>query len=247
MEAVFQPDAAILNPTRSTGAHIAAAKAAGADLSFRTRVVALEPGTDGVRVAAEGPDGPLEYLAERVVVTAGAWLGHVLAGQGLPAITPERQVVGWLPHVDGSGARHHFPVVNADLEEGHVYFMPEHDGRGVKVGLYHHREESIADPDALDAPPDGEDLALLQAIADRYLSVSGPIRHMRTCRFTMTPDEHFILDRIHDGRVVIGGGFSGHGFKFAPALGEILVALARGDAPPVATDPFRLDRFAVPA
>jgi len=246
VEAVFQPDAAILNPTRCTGAHLNAARALGATLHFRTRVVGWEVESDGVRVRVEGPEGAGEYLAERVVVTAGAWVGEVLQGVGLPRIVPERQVVGWLPHIDGSGARHQFPVVNADLEEGHVYFMPEHDGRGVKVGLYHHRGEAIDDPDRPDAAPDAEDAALLQGIADRYLTVSGPIRHMRTCRFTLTPDEHFILDTLHDGRVVVGGGFSGHGFKFAPALGQILVALARGEEPPVPVDPFRLVRFAAP-
>lgn len=249
VEAVFQPDAAILNPTRSTGAHLNAARTAGADLHFRARVCRLEPGGEGVRVRAqvEGTEGEVEYLAERVIVTAGAWLGHLMEGSELPEIVPERQVVGWLPHIEGSGARHRFPVVNADLEEGHVYFMPEHDGRGVKVGLYHHRHEAIRTPDTPDDAPDAADRELLQGIADRYLAVSHPIRHMRTCRFTLTPDEHFILDTLHAGRVVVGGGFSGHGFKFAPALGEILTALALGQTPPVPIEPFRLARFAVQA
>jgi sarcosine oxidase len=187
----------------------------------------------------------MEYLADRLIVTAGPWLGQVVPAGLLPPIMPERQVVGWLPHIDGSGARHQFPVVNADLEEGHVYFMPEHDGRGVKVGLYHHREEIIDDPDRPDSAPDEEDRRLLQAIADRYLGVSGPIRHMRTCRFTLTPDEHFIVDTLHEGRVIVGGGFSGHGFKFAPALGEALVALACDAEPAVSVEPFRLSRFGV--
>jgi len=247
VEAVFQPDAAILNPTRCTGVHLRSAQAAGADLRFRRRVVGWEVAGDGVSVRVDGPEGEEELRAERLIVTAGAWLGEVVRRAGLPPVVPERQVVGWLPHIAGSGARHRFPVVNADLEEGHVYLMPEHDGRGVKVGLYHHRRESIDDPDRPDSPPDEADRGLLQRLADRYLTVSGPIRHMRTCRFTMTPDEHFLIDTLHRGRVVVGGGFSGHGFKFAPALGEILVALATGETPPVAIDPFRLSRFAAHA
>jgi len=211
-------------------------------------VTLFESGGDGTRVLVEGPEGAEEeYVCERLVVTAGAWIRQVLTAADLPEITPERQVVGWLPHVEGAGARHDFPVINADLDEGHVYFMPQHDGRGVKVGLYHHRCEVIEDPDCLDAAPDEVDRELLQRVADRYLTVSGPIRHMRTCRFTLTPDEHFLLDTLHDGRVVVGGGFSGHGFKFAPALGEILTALATASAPPVPVEAFRLDRFSISA
>ncbi|HKK93194.1 MAG TPA: FAD-dependent oxidoreductase, partial [Longimicrobiales bacterium] len=246
-EAVYQKDAAILNPTRSTGAHIAAARAAGATLRFGTRVVGWETEGDGVRVRMARGDREEDVVADRLVVTAGPWLGTGPLRDRLPDIVPERQVIGWLPHVEGSGAGHEFPVVNADLEEGHVYLMPQHAGRGVKVGLYHHLHESIDDPDTPDAAPSERDAALLQAIADRYLTVSAPIMHMRTCRFTLTPDEHFILDAVEGGRVVVGGGFSGHGFKFAPALADVLIALARGEAPPVPLDPFRLDRFGVHA
>jgi sarcosine oxidase len=247
VEAVYQADAGILNPTRCTGTHIDAARKAGADLRFSTRVVGWETEGSGVRVRVEGPDGMAEILAERLVVTTGAWLGSGPLADLLPEVVPERQVVGWLPHVPGSGAGHLFPVVNADLEEGHVYLMPQHDGRGVKVGLYHHLHERVSDPDAADAAPCEADRALLQALADRYLVVSRPMMHMRTCRFTLTPDEHFLIDTTAGGRVVIGGGFSGHGFKFAPALGEILTALAVGDEPPLEIEPFRLDRFGVAA
>jgi len=241
-EAVHQADAAILNPTRCTGAHVAAARAAGADLRFRTRVAGWEPEGRGVRVRLVRDGLEEDLLADRVVVTAGSWLGAGPLRDRLPKLVPERQVVGWLPHIEGSGAGHEFPVVNAELEEGHVYLMPQHAGRGVKVGLYHHLREAIDDPDRPDAAPAAADAALLQSIADRYLAVSGGIRHMRTCRFTLTRDEHFILDTIDEGRIVIGGGFSGHGFKFAPALAEVLVALARGDTPPMDVEPFRLDR-----
>lgn len=246
-EAVYQADAGILNPTRCTGTHIEAARAAGADLRFSTRVAGWDVEGGGVRVRAEGPSGPFEVVADRVVVTTGAWLGSGPLTDLLPSIVPERQVVGWLPHVPGSGAGHRFPVVNGDLEEGHVYLMPQHDGRGVKVGLYHHLNEAVDDPDRPDAPPSEADRALLQTLADRYLVASGPIMHMRTCRFTLTPDEHFLLDTVEGGRVVIGGGFSGHGFKFAPALAEVLVALALDEAAPVPIDPFRLGRFGRPS
>ena len=247
VEAVYQADAGILNPSRCTATHIQAARAAGADLRFSTRVVDWEPTDDGVHVRARGPEGELDVRARRLIVTTGAWLADGGLAGVLPDIVPERQVVGWLPHIDGSGAAHQFPVVNADLEEGHVYFMPEHDGRGVKVGLYHHLNERIPDPSVPDAPPSEADRALLQSLADRYLSVSGPMTHMRTCRFTLTPDEHFVLDTTAGGRVVIGGGFSGHGFKFAPALAEVLVALALDERPPVDIAPFRLSRFGVAA
>jgi len=266
VEAIYQPDAAILRPAEGVQAHLSAAREAGAEVRERTRLVRWEAEGDGVRLvlATSHPSGGetvSELWATRLILTTGAWLGRHLApedadGVSDPAhsapppatVRPERQVVGWLSAptaaptrgLPTSGA---FPVVNADLEGGHVYFMPPFDGAGVKVGLYHHRNETIADPDPRDAPPDAEDQALLQGLANRYLEPGGEVVRMRSCRFNLSPDEHFLLDRIADGRVVIGGGFSGHGYKFAPALGECLVSLAVDEPPPIPTQPFSLDRF----
>lgn len=245
VEAVYQPDAGILDPTEATGAMHEAARAAGADLRFGTRVVGWESEGEGVRVRVRESEASWDVVAGRLVIAPGAWLGELAAAAGvagLPTIVPERQVVGWIPEAAG-GVEHAFPVVNADLEEGHVYFMPAHAGRGVKAGLYHHRGEAIGNPDQRDRPPDDEDRRLLQSLVDRYVRIPGPIGEMRTCRFTLTPDEHFVVDTVLGGRVVLGGGCSGHGFKFAPALGECLVALARDRTPPVSIAPFALERF----
>ena len=177
VEAVYQPDAGILNPTEATGALHEAAGLSGARLRFETRVRGWEVEGGGVRVHAEDATGGFEVRAERLVVAPGAWLGALAEAQGLsgvPAILPERQVIGWIPE-PAPGADHAFPVINADLEEGHVYFMPAHAGRGVKAGLYHHRGEVIDAPDRRDAAPDEADRALLQGLVDRYIRPPGPI------------------------------------------------------------------------
>ncbi|MDT8368065.1 MAG: N-methyl-L-tryptophan oxidase [Longimicrobiales bacterium] len=244
MEGVFQKDAAILNPTCATGVHLRAARETGAELRFGTRLLGWEREGEGLRLRVEGPEGETDIVTHRLILTAGAWLGSFAGfARALPRIAVERQVVGWLPALPSTLAGHTFPVVNAGLDEGHVYLMPAHDGRGAKIGLYHHRGERVENPDLPDPHPDATDRRLLQTIADRYLHGRETIVQMRTCRFTLTPDEHFIVDALEGERVVVGGGFSGHGFKFAPAIAEILVALARGHSPSTSLDLFRLDRF----
>lgn len=262
VEAIYQPDAAILRPAEGVQAHLQAARGAGAEVREQTRMIRWEPEGDGVRITlgvpdADGGETEESLWASRLILTTGAWMGGHLTrwdaadGDSAPAaatVRPERQVVGWLPATEGAPARGlpdqgAFPVVNAELEGGHVYFMPPFDGLGIKVGLYHHRNQEISDPDQRDAAPDEDDRALLQGLADRYLAPGGRVVRMRSCRFNLSPDEHFLVDRISGGRVIVGGGFSGHGYKFAPALGECLANLARNVALPVPIDAFSLDRF----
>jgi sarcosine oxidase len=120
-----------------------------------------------------------------------------------------------------------------------VYDVP-----GFKLGKYHHRDERV-DPDDWNREPEPEDERLLRDFTERYFpDAAGPTMRLATCMFTNTPDKHFVLDSLPDApQVVVGAGFSGHGFKFASVIGEILADLAvdgRTDHP---IDMFRLDRF----
>jgi sarcosine oxidase len=223
--ALFQPDGGFLLPERCIVAHVELAQALGAVVQARERVLEWEPTEDGVRVTTDRS----VYEAERLVLTAGAWLGELA---GLPVVA-ERQVLAWLqPLRPELFAPERFPVFNLMVEEGRYYGFPVFGIPGFKFGRYHHLEEH-GDPDVLDREPRREDEEVLRAFASRYFpDGAGPTLTLKACLFENTPDEHFLLGSHpeHD-QVVVAGGGSGHGFKFASVIGEIAAQLALGKAP----------------
>ncbi|EMA32377.1 N-methyl-L-tryptophan oxidase [Halobiforma nitratireducens] len=241
-EAVFQPDGGFLAPEKCIVAHVDRAHRAGATIRARERVVDWTPtGTDdGVRVETDHD----AYEADALVVTAGAWAARFvdeLAG----VLEPERQVVTWLqPEEPARFQPDRFPVWNLETPDGRYYGFPVHDLPGFKFGRYHHREE-IVDPDAFEREPTQADERLLREFAEAYFPAgAGPTMRMESCLFTNTPDEHFVLDTLSDHpQVAIGAGFSGHGFKFASVVGEILADLALEGETDHDVDMFSLDRF----
>lgn len=223
--AVFQPDGGFLLPERCIAAHVDAARAMGAEVKTNERVLEWRPASGGVRVTTDGAI----YEAERLVLAAGAWEGELA---GLPVVA-ERQVLAWLdPLRPELFSPERFPVFNLIVEEGRYYGFPVFGIPGFKFGRYHHLEEH-GDPDVLDRKPSRRDEQVLREFAERYFpDGAGPTSSLKTCLFENTPDEHFLLGLHpeHDNVIVAGGG-SGHGFKFASVIGEIVGQLARGEPP----------------
>ena len=123
----------------------------------------------------------------------------------------------------------HFPGADDayDYWRSPVYGMLT-PGEGVKAGW--HGVGPVVDPDARDFAPVPDQLAALQRYARDWLpGVDADLAAPISCTYTTTPDEHFVLDRV--GPVVVGAGFSGHGFKFVPVVGRILADLADGSRP----------------
>ena len=116
---------------------------------------------------------------------------------------------------------------------------------GMKIGKYHHRGGTV-DPDTMDRHADLEDERVLREGIRRYFpDADGPTMGMKTCLFTNTSDEHFIIDFVErDPRVAIAAGFSGHGFKFCSVVGEILADLALDGGTRHDISLFALNRFA---
>jgi len=160
---------------------------------------------------------------------------------------PERQVLLWTqplrPEWFRVGA---FPVFILDDDGTEWYGFPSYGIPGVKFGLYHHRGQVI-DPDHLDRDAvDEQDERLLRDGLARYFpAANGPLLSWKTCIFTNTPDEHFIIDRYPGlPQVILASPCSGHGFKFASVIGEVLADLAMDQEPAFDLSMFRLDRFA---
>ncbi len=216
--AVLQPDAGFLVPERCIAAHVAMARAHGASLHTRERV--LEWGAHGGRVRVRTDRAT--YDGGQLVLAAGAWMPSLVPALA-PRLAVERQVVGWFEPSDRDlFAPSRFPVFVHEAEEGTFYGFPEHGVPGVKLGRYHDGA-AVSDPDLVDRTITDDDEAVMRAALARYLPAADGARlDARTCLMTNTADGHFLIarDAAHP-EVLLLSACSGHGFKFASVVGEI--------------------------
>ena len=204
----------------------------------------------------ERPDGVLvrtktqEVLAQRVVLALGPWLGRALPEIAC-ALEVTRQAVGWFkPSRPETVLPGRFPIFI--LQRGindNVYGFPDFEHRGVKAAPHNHGPEVGAD-DWEPAATDAELLTTSTALADVIPGAAGPIVERDICLYTNTkradrrPDngEEFIIDRWRDSRLIVASACSGHGAKFAPAIGDMLARLATD--PTYEVEPFfQLSRY----
>ena len=238
---VYQPDGGFVLSERGILAHVTAAQALGAEIHACERAIEWSAEGPGVVVRTDRDT----YRAKRLVITAGAWIGDAVPGLSR-LLVPERQVLIWTqplrPEYFAMGA---FPIFNMEAEEGRLYGFPVYGVPGFKFGRFHHREEQ-SHPDRMNRGFDLEDERLLRAGIARYFpDANGPTLALKTCIFTLAPDEHFILDRHPQfEQVSIASPCSGHGFKFAPVIGEIMADFAlEGGCSKWDLSLFRLSRF----
>ncbi len=239
---VVEAEAGLLDADRANAAHLDVAERAGADLRFGSRVTgwrSLEG--PGLAVDVEGA-GPIR--AERLVLTAGPWIADFVANLGL-RLTVERQPVCWfepgVPVAEVSVGR--LPVWLFATEDGTFYGFPHDPELGLKVS--HHHSGVTADPETVDRTVRDADVKRIRAfVRARMPAADGPLRTSRVCLYTNTPDDEFVIDRhpIAPG-VVFASACSGHGFKFAPIVAEMLADLVTDVVPAWPMDRFRANRF----
>lgn len=220
---VFEPDAGFLNVEECVRAHIERACRNGATMVTGETAIAWESDGNRVRVVTDKN----EYTADRLVITAGAWAGRVLAELAIP-LEVRRKPMFW------------YEVANADYNvsggcpgfyfeqpDGIYYGFPSLDGRELKVAE-HSGGDVVADADNLNREIGAADTEpVARFLVDCLPGVKPQATRHSVCMYTMTPDQHFIVDRHPQyDNVVIGAGFSGHGFKFTGVLGEALSDLA---------------------
>ncbi|CAN5887017.1 N-methyl-L-tryptophan oxidase [soil metagenome] len=209
--ALLQEEGGFLTPERCIVNFVGAAQALGAEVRARERVLEWCEPPHGVTVRTERD----VFEAAELVITAGAWAAQQVPGLGHSA-QAERQVLGWFqPHKPELFTPERFPVFNLAVEEGRYYGFPVYGIPGFKIGLYHHLHETT-DPDRLDRAVYPQDEAVLRDCVARYFpEANGPTMTLKTCLFTNSPDEHFIIGRHPEfDHVSFAAGFSGHGFKF---------------------------------
>jgi len=224
--AVLEDDAGFLRPERAIEAAAARAEALGARLMTDTQVTRIYSSSGGVAVITSR--GTFE--AERVLVAAGAWTPSLVENVDL-RLKVERQVMAWLAITDpGSFEAQRFPIFIREVTGGGIrYGFPTGDGRSIKLGVHH--EGSDANPEAIDREIHPADVEPVRAFAQTHLhGVTGEVVDARVCMYTNTPDDRFVVAR--DARVpgvTILSACSGHGFKFAPAMGELMAGFLLED------------------
>jgi sarcosine oxidase len=240
--ALWEAEAGVLRPERAIVAAATRARALGAALIPGVRVTAVEADGGGVTVRA----GERAWRARHAVVSAGAWLGGLLPMLELP-LAVERQVMAWFearqPERFAPGR---FPVFIHERGGVYGYGLPTLDGRTVKVGVHH--QGRPVDPDRPDREVTEADVAPAVRVAAEMLEglQARPAR-AQVCLYTNTPDGHFVVGPAPGlPGVTLLSACSGHGFKFAPVMGEIAadLALAGGtDHPVTEFSPGRLARL----
>jgi len=246
--AIYEHQAGLVRPERAIVASVRRAEQLGARVVRGKRVNQVELRPDSVRVVAED----LVCDARHAVVSVGAWLGHLLPGLRLP-LRVTRQIIAWFPvEREEQFLPERFPVFLRDLGpysaggrqfDSTFYGFPTLDGQTIKVGI--HREGEAADPDTLDRTVTPGDLAPIQDCVLRFLhGVRTDPVHAQVCMYTNTPDHDFLIGSPPEmPQATILGGFSGHGFKFAPVVGEVGADLSTKGATKYPVAWLSLDRF----
>ena len=238
--AIYQPDGGFIASERAILAHASLAVAAGGEIHGREKVLGIEPGNGRVTVVTDHG----RYEAGRVVVSSGAWISDLIPGLRKTAV-PERQVLGWFqPRNPALFTPDVFPVSNLLTEFGQFYQFPTWGIPGFKIGRYNHlREQGHAD--ALSREPTAEDEAVLrEAVRTLFPEADGPTLRLAACLFTNTPDEHFVIDTLPGHpEIVVASPCSGHGFKFASVIGDVLADLATTGSSRMNLSLFTYDRF----
>jgi sarcosine oxidase len=221
---LYEPKAGFARPEMTVAAHLDLAARAGATLRFGEEVLHWSESAAGVTVTT----GTGTYTAGQVVICPGAWAPELLAELGIP-ITVERQVLYWLDPVGGTAPFEDQPIfINENANGMQIYGFPAIDGPqgGVKVAFF--RKGQVCTPDTIDRVVHPEEItAMRNRVTELLPALTGDCVHSATCMYSNTSDEHFVITRHPDyANVTVACGFSGHGFKFVPVVGEIVADLA---------------------
>ncbi|HEY0299749.1 MAG TPA: N-methyl-L-tryptophan oxidase, partial [Rhizomicrobium sp.] len=233
-------DGGTVFPERAIAAFLKDARAHGAVVRTDTRCDALDRA--GKRVLIRTAKGDIE--ADRVIVTTGAWASELLP-ELKPVTHVERRVLHWFADHEGRFTRRNGfrPFAISTAPHQLLYGFPANRRGEVKIAE-HETVEIVAGPRAFDRRIARADVAAIAPLVKQFLPGLGRRVRSEVCMYPMSQDEHFILDRHPDDpRIVFGAGLSGHGFKFAPAIGEALANLALRRKQAVAIGPFGLARL----
>ncbi|MGC3970058.1 MAG: N-methyl-L-tryptophan oxidase [Pirellulales bacterium] len=229
MVGVFERHAGFLHVERCIAAQVRLARTAGAELRFDEPAISWQP--DGAGVVVETANG--RYSAGRLILTAGAWAGTLLAELDIPLKVRRKPQYWFAPTTDAYTLAQGCPsflyetIDDLGQPAGVFYGFPVVGPEGLKCAE-HSGGLPVADPAQLERAVDQDDLARVQTFLRTYMpGVTPTLTDHAPCMYTMSPDENFLVDRHpQHSQVAFVAGLSGHGFKFACVLGEALADLS---------------------
>lgn len=242
---LYQPDSGFIKASRAVRGHIQLARQRGAILKDKTVVADIAINQDSVEVDTSAGS----FSAGALVVTAGSWARSLLADTGLDLpLTVLRCQLNFMStsrssQYDSDSCPVWIAHVSSLFPET-LYGIPSHAGSGFKVAF--HGGAPHYHPSEINYDPDPENVDAMQDFLRSHIPglADAPVRESRICLYTQTPDEHFIVDRHPQyAHVLIGAGFSGHGFKFSAIIGKMLSDLALDGATPHNDRLFKISRF----
>jgi len=230
-EALLEPDAGFVTPEKAILLYVEQAMQHGAAIHTNTQITGWQQTRKGITLQTDRG----VYTTDKIVLTAGAWAGKLLPGLA-SKLTVTRQVIGWVnPKKSEPFELGNFPCwVIADANKPSIYYgfpMLPAGTFGGPIGLKvaHHAQGVVSNPDAVNRKTEAAEEANLVQMLEQFLPEAYASTHiLKTCLYTNTPDENFILDVLPgtNNKVILAAGFSGHGFKFASVVGEIMADLA---------------------
>lgn len=222
--ALYEDNAGFVRPEETVSAHLSLATAAGAELLFETPLLSFTSSAAGVTVETAAGS----FAAGHLVIAPGPWAPQLLTDLGVP-FTIERQIQYWFQPTGGTGPFEDHPIyIWESADNTQVYGFPAIDGPagGAKIAFF--RRGTVTTPETIDRSVHPNEIADMAAAAGSHLPLlPGEFLRAKTCLYSNTPDEHFVIARhpAHEA-VTVACGFSGHGFKFVPVVGEIVADLA---------------------
>ncbi|HWO77391.1 MAG TPA: N-methyl-L-tryptophan oxidase [Bacillus sp. (in: firmicutes)] len=237
----FEPTSGVLKSEACIKAYRELADQEGATIITNSRVKEMSVHDNGVTIKTNNET----FTSDSLVVSAGAWSGSLLSKLGLQLpLTPVRKTFAWFEAEEDLYRHQTFPSFAFETTLGLYYGFPSINGSGLKVGR-HDGGESINPDESI--PGFGEhqgDEGDLVQFLHHFMPGTKTLKTGKTCIYTLTPDEKFVID-IHPDypNVAFAAGFSGHGFKFSSAVGEALSQLIISGKTKIDLSPFAISRF----
>ncbi|MEK6781889.1 MAG: N-methyl-L-tryptophan oxidase [Bacteroidota bacterium] len=228
---LMEPEAGFVTPERAVLLYTERAIQNGAAIHTKEKTMEWKKTGSTIIVKTD----KTTYQCNKLIITAGPWAGKVIPNLSKNLIVT-RQMIAWVkPKKWQSFELGNFPcwTIADDTKPGIFYgfpiLSPEKFGGPIGLKLAHHTHGAVSDPDTINRNPSEEDESILVYALNKFIPDGYESTHvMKTCMYTNTPDENFILDYVpgYEKDVVVAAGFSGHGFKFASVIGEIMADLA---------------------
>jgi sarcosine oxidase len=236
---VLEPRAGIVYPEKCIAAYLRLAGVLGAELRTNEKILDWNASADNVTIRS----AQYEYIARKAIISAGAWMGEIVP-EISRLLTVERQVLLWFAASEPAlFAPDRFPIHLWEYEPDKMFYGFPDFGTGVKVAFHHQGEFATAH--AVNRDVTSADIKNMRGLLKQFLpAANGEFLRGTVCLYTNTPDGHFIIDRHpQTNRVIVASPCSGHGFKFASAVGEVLADLVLDGKSPFDLSLFRRDRF----